>query len=489
MPCSKALGPELEHADGIVLDVNELTQPKQDSPPSPPSQPSSGDGSQDDSPSNSIPRMDLQMEGLDFHPGDEVPSSDEESATGSVPRRAGVFELVTGTMPDAALWVEWHSWVCFVDSCLRGLAQVIFLNNPLTGVCVLVAAGVCDGYLLVYGVAGVVTSTGTAVLIGVESSSIRAGLMGYNGWLTGVAVALFQYGSSDEWQGWMALYVVFAAACSTLFQVSLGQLLVPSLGVPPLTLPFHLAAWMCLLAAQSASYLPNADGTLTPALVTPRTWAGRSSLDWDVSDSVEGVFKGVGQAFMLENTWSGVILIAGACISSRITAANALLGALFGNLVAMAMGISQELVYRGLYGYNACVVAAALNGMFTVLSVKSMIFTAAACAFTTVLTAGLANALSPTGMPALTFPAAFSIIFFLLLFKPIANAPTSVALTSMTVPEEHLNLDRAADPPPSPKIVCDHPGHTDSDLTLSQNDVRKRKHDSESDYSEHLVVL
>ena len=86
--------------------------------------------------------------------------------------------------------------------------------------------------------------------------------------------------------------------------------MVPSTGIPPLTLPFHLATWICLLAAQSASSVPNADNTLTPGLVTPTSWAARGDVynELDLVEGFAGVLKGVGQVFLLENTWSGVSL-------------------------------------------------------------------------------------------------------------------------------------------------------------------------------------
>ena len=83
--------------------------------------------------------------------------------------------------------------------------------------------------------------------------------------------------------------------------------MVPATGIPPFTLPFHFATWICLLAAQSYTYCPNAG--LTPQLVHPVSWADRERLNFDTNGSIEGVLKGVGQVFLLEDSWSGVTYI------------------------------------------------------------------------------------------------------------------------------------------------------------------------------------
>ena len=349
------------------------------------------------------------------------------------------FKFVVGTMPEASRMVEQWPPLCFLDSCLRGLSQVLFLNNPIFGLCVLVAAAVCDCDLLVYGIVGVVASTGGALILGVGDGPVRGGLMGYNGYLTGVAVALSQYAHLQDWnvRCLVAFQVVFVAFCSTVLQIALGRLMVPSLGIPPLTLPFHLASWFWLLAAQSSIYSPNVDATFTPTLVTPTSWANRDRVTMHTGDTIEGMLKGVSQIFLLENSWSGLILILGAAFASPITAGMCLLGSAVGTLTAMGIGVEPVSVYRGLCGYNSAVIASALGGMFLILSKRTVGLTVFASIFGSVLTFTISNSLAPTGMPALTFPAAATIVLFLLLTQSV-KAPVGVPLANMTVPEDHL---------------------------------------------------
>ena len=84
----------------------------------------------------------------------------------------------------------------FVDIGLRGFGQVMFQDNPLTGVLFLAAiawgsivAGV--PHVLLAGVLGVVASTLTAIWLKADKTALAAGLYGYNGVLVGLALATF----------------------------------------------------------------------------------------------------------------------------------------------------------------------------------------------------------------------------------------------------------------------------------------------------------
>ena len=46
---------------------------------------------------------------------------------------------INGTMPGWAERADGNPLLAFVDSCLRGVGQVCFMNNPVTGLAILVA--------------------------------------------------------------------------------------------------------------------------------------------------------------------------------------------------------------------------------------------------------------------------------------------------------------------------------------------------------------
>lgn len=95
------------------------------------------------------------------------------------------WRRLIGTQPEwdkvlsRAHWWTGHpllsTLLTFVDSVLRGIAQVMFCNNALTGVVILVGLLIGDWRLALYGVLGTATSTATAQMLGLSYPAIRAG--------------------------------------------------------------------------------------------------------------------------------------------------------------------------------------------------------------------------------------------------------------------------------------------------------------------------
>ena len=132
----------------------------------------------------------------------------------------------------------------FVDINLRGIGQVMFQDNPLTGALFLAAiawgsyaAGVPQVALC--GVLAIVVATLTAQWLRVDQASLRAGLYGYNGVLVGLALATFLAPGPL-----LYAYVVLGAAVSVVATLGTANALKP-FGVAALTGPFvldHVAA-------------------------------------------------------------------------------------------------------------------------------------------------------------------------------------------------------------------------------------------------------
>ena len=86
--------------------------------------------------------------------------------------------------------------VRFVDINLRGIAQVMFQNNPLSGALFLAAIGwgsyaAGAPHVAIAGLLAVVVATLTAQWLRVDEASLASGLYGYNGILVGLALATF----------------------------------------------------------------------------------------------------------------------------------------------------------------------------------------------------------------------------------------------------------------------------------------------------------
>ncbi|MDA7087899.1 urea transporter [Pseudomonas sp. SA3-5] len=121
-------------------------------------------------------------------------------------------------------------WLAILQALLRGLGQVIFLEQPLAGLCLWLGVLLADRRAALWALLGSAAGLSLALYQGGEQHSALAGLYGYNPALA--AIALHQV----HRQPWAPLLGICLAL---LLQPGFG-----ALGLPPLTLPFILACWL-----------------------------------------------------------------------------------------------------------------------------------------------------------------------------------------------------------------------------------------------------
>ncbi len=85
-----------------------------------------------------------------------------------------------------------------MDAILRGIAQVVFMNNTITGVFITVGMFVASRYYALCMLLGVSVSTITALLLNLNRSSFANGIYGYNGTLVGIGISVFHFGSDND---------------------------------------------------------------------------------------------------------------------------------------------------------------------------------------------------------------------------------------------------------------------------------------------------
>ena len=288
----------------------------------------------------------------------------------------------------------------FADIGLRGFGQVMFQDNPVTGIFFLAAiawgsivAGV--PHVLLAGVLGVVASTLTAIWREGDTEALRAGLYGYNGVLVGLALATFFAPGAALW-----VYVALGAAVSTVATLGTTNLLKPS-GAPALTSPFVAVTWIMLLvtsgfAGLSCVGLPAA-GVVAPFEPAPPVSVG-------IGAYLVGTLLSISQVFLKASVVSALLFLAGLAVSSVPAALFALGGAMLAVAVAHAFGAESDLVTQGLLGFSPVLTAIALGVTFRRPSLKTTLYAALGVIFTVVAQAALNVALRPFALPALTAP-------------------------------------------------------------------------------------
>jgi urea transporter len=335
--------------------------------------------------------------------------------------------------------------VGFIDTLLRGTGQVMFQNNPITGLFFLAGIFYNSYQLGIAGLIGLLASTLTAMLLGADRNLIRAGLFGFNGILTGIGLAFFL---RLQWSPALIAYIIIGGAVSSVVLMALANFL-STWDMPALTAPFVLTTWLFLFAALLSSYLP-AGSLINPAL--PKANAAIQTLlrplptgtlgaGVTIGNLVQGFFRGIGEVFFQNNLVTGILFLVGILANSRVSALFAALGSIVGMLTALLLlGVDGNAVYIGLYGFNAVLCGIAVGGVFYVINWKSGIYALLCTLVGTVVMASLTTFLSPLGMPALTAPFVLTTWLFLLP-KAAFHVLHPVPLAEVASPEHILQVE------------------------------------------------
>lgn len=121
-------------------------------------------------------------------------------------------------------------WLNIMAALLRGPGQVIFLDQPLAGLCLLSGLLLADRRAAFWALLGSAGGLSLALSQGWPQHSALAGLYGYNATLAGIAL------SQVHRQPWAPLLGILLAL--------LVQPGFTPLGLPALTMPFILACWL-----------------------------------------------------------------------------------------------------------------------------------------------------------------------------------------------------------------------------------------------------
>jgi len=294
----------------------------------------------------------------------------------------------------------------FLDSCLRGIGQVMFQDNPLSGLLFLAAIAVGSyvaamPQVFLGGVVAVVVATLAAMWLRVDTAALRAGLYGYNAVLVGLALPTFLPASPLLW-----LYVVLGAVVSVVATLATAAAGKP-FGVAALTFPFVLVTWLMLLASQGFSGV-----AAPPAAVLTLPVAESNPLQF--ADFVVGILKSISQVFLKASLVAAILFLAGLAVNSLAAAAFALGGAIAAVLFAHLFGAESDLVAGGLFGFSPVLTAIALGTVFYRPSPRVALYALVGTLFTVVAQAATNAALAPIGIPSLTAPFVLTAWLFLL---------------------------------------------------------------------------
>lgn len=269
----------------------------------------------------------------------------------------------------------------------RGIGQVMFQNNALSGMFMLAGILVSSWQMALLAVAGNAISTLTAKLSGYSRDDIANGLYGFNGTLTGIAVGVFMPLMP------VTLLIMAAASCLSTW---ITRLFSRQALLPGMTAPFILAVWLMLGVCH---------------MVSPSILLASGTPAAEASTNISKAFSlNIGQVMFQGNTvWTGLLFLAGILVNSRVNSLYTIIGALLSLPLALVAGAEPSQINAGLTGCNAVLCAIALGGM----AWKSGMWACLAIALSVVIQlAGMS-----AGITTLTAPFVVSVWIVILLRK------------------------------------------------------------------------
>ncbi|XP_059563186.1 urea transporter 1 isoform X2 [Myotis daubentonii] len=336
---------------------------------------------------------------------------------------------VTGDMKEFANWLKDKPQVLqFFDWILRGLSQVALVNNPISGILILVGLLVQNPWWALNGFIGTAVSTLTALMLSQDRSAIAAGLHGYNATLVGILMAVFSNKGDYFW--WLLFPVSVMSMTCPIFSSGLNSVF-GKWDLPIFTLPFNMALTMYLSA--TGHYNPFFPGKLfSPITSVPNvTWSDLNGLKL-----LKSLPVGVGQIYGCDNLWTGLIFLCAILLSSPLMCLHAAIGSAIGVAAGLSLSAPFENIYFGLWGFNSSLACIAIGGMFMALTWQTHLLALACALFTAYLGTSMSHLMAVVGLPSATWPFCLATLLFLLMTTKNHNF-YRMPLSKVTYPEEN----------------------------------------------------
>ncbi|HBB30491.1 MAG TPA: urea transporter [Cyanobacteria bacterium UBA8803] len=335
---------------------------------------------------------------------------------------------ILGTMQSLNQRLANQPLLNFVNATLRGIGQVIFINNPVSGLLILVAMFLQSTWLGLMGLLGTAAATLSAIAFKLDRGMIQNGIFGLNGLLVGASLGFFGLPGNGAWNPVWVIATILLSALTTVVMQTVGLWFATKFRVSPLGIPFNgvLLPFLFLIVVLPQPFFDL--GSLPPP-------APASAIDG--LRLAQSLPIGIGQIYFLDQLVGAILVLVAIAICTPIGAAVSLLGGAMYLGAGLLVRATPEQLYTGLWGYNAVLTAVAIGGVFYTPN-RLSIMIAAICAFlASVASIFLAALFSPLNLPVLSVPFAIVTLGCLLVLKRSLPSLVPVALHAIASPEEH----------------------------------------------------
>ncbi len=259
----------------------------------------------------------------------------------------------------------------YISVLLKGIGQIMLQENSITGLLFLIGISIGSYTMAIATVVSVVSGNLIAVLLKYDRKEIDAGLYGFSAALVGVALTLFYEPQVLVW-----VIIIIGSMLAAMLQ---HYFIVKK--IPAFTFPFVLVTWGIL-------YLINNLYPIAPSHLLNNNEA--------ITEGYTFAFRGIGQVIFQEKLIVGVIFFVGIMINSPIASIYALVGSILSGVIALTLSMPTDLVFYGLFSYNAVLCAIVFANKNTTGVVWSIV--------SVILSLVIAIGMFVSGLTQLTFP-------------------------------------------------------------------------------------
>lgn len=295
----------------------------------------------------------------------------------------------------------------FIDAVLCGFSQIIFSDNSLSGLLLIIASFLVAPKVGIAGLWSAIVSVAFQKIMKTPAIGSRLGVNTFCAVLTGVIMGGLIYNEGIS-LGFFIFFGMSAIFC-TVTNIGLAAIF-GKFNAAPLGLPFGLATLVFMAAAQNMGFISQADSVVAHAAsqLTPEDIAA-----WDGASLWQSLYSGVSELVGGANLVVALVVAAALLVSSRIDFLNAVLGSFCGAVIAMYFGVPNLPVVLGLYGYNGALLMFVLNGRAFKITTRSFLMNLIMAGMSAILSAWLSVSFGLVGAVYTAFP--FSIICCLLM--------------------------------------------------------------------------
>ena len=327
----------------------------------------------------------------------------------------------------------------FLNEILNSYSQIFFSDNKVFAF-ILILVSFADVYAGLCGFLSVIVTSAIGRIIGFDAKVMSKGIYGYNSLLVGLSLGIY-------FSPGTVLYVlVILAAILTLFiSVSL-QGIIGKYGLPFLSMPFVLSAWIMTLGTRNMTFLSISERGIF-MMNELYTLGGNTFVqlyDWwnniGFIRPLKIYFISLGAILFQYNVLSGIIIAAGLLYYSRISFSLSLIGFFAAYLFYDFVGADITENNYSYIGFNYILTSIALGGFFIIPSIRSYLWSILLIPVVAIISISLYTFFVSALLPIYALP--FNLVTLLFIYTLKFRLKPSRKLTEVVVqqnsPEKNL---------------------------------------------------